>query len=70
MKRRLSPTNWIGVLISWAMPAASCPMASSFCVCREWFSAIFLSVMSSFTAKKWEVSPVLVRIGLMTTDSQ
>jgi hypothetical protein len=26
----LSPTNWIGVLISWAIPAASWPTASSF----------------------------------------
>ncbi len=31
-KTMLSLTYWIGVLISWAMPAASCPMTSSFCV--------------------------------------
>ena len=29
-KRVLSPTYWAGVLISWAIPAASCPTASSF----------------------------------------
>ena len=31
----MSPTNWIGVLISCAMPAASWPTASSFCARRS-----------------------------------
>ena len=31
MNRTLSPTNWIGVFISCAMPAASWPIDSSFC---------------------------------------
>ena len=31
----LSPTNWIGVLISCAMPAASWPTDSSFWACRS-----------------------------------
>ena len=50
----LSPMNWIGVLISWAMPAASWPMASSFWAWRSWssrrarsISPRFRSVMSS-----------------------
>src|SRR5579863_9984972 len=30
----LSEIYWAGVLSSWAMPAASCPMAESFSVCR------------------------------------
>ena len=35
----LSPTNWIGVLISWAMPAARRPTASSFWARRSSISS-------------------------------
>ena len=40
----MSPTNWTGVLISWAIPAASWPTASSFCARR---SSVSMRVCSS-----------------------
>ena len=39
MNSRLSPMNWVGVLISWAMPEASWPMTSSFWACWSWASS-------------------------------
>src|SRR5581483_679816 len=47
-KRRLSPTYWMGVLISWAMPAANCPTDSSFCAWRSWTSMRLRSACSRF----------------------
>jgi hypothetical protein len=46
MKRVLSPMTWIGVLISWAIPAASLPTASSFWAWRSSTSISRLSEMS------------------------
>ena len=43
----LSPTYWVGVLISCAIPEASCPMERSFCDCASCFSMSLRSVMSA-----------------------
>ncbi len=42
----MSPTYWVGVLISCAIPAASCPIASIFCACSTWCSSARRAVMS------------------------
>jgi len=48
-KMVLSPTYWMGVLISWAMPAASWPMASSF---WAWRSCTSMEARSSSEARR------------------
>ena len=45
-KRTLSPMNWVGVLISCAMPADSWPMDSSFWAWASSCSSFFCCVMS------------------------
>ena len=49
-KMVLSPMYWVGVLISWAMPAASWPMDSSFWAWRIWTSLRSCSASAFFRA--------------------
>jgi len=52
-KAMLSETYWTGVLISWAMPAVSCPIAESFSFCM----AIRRSLMSRAEMTLASISP-------------
>ena len=47
-KRMLSPMYWVGVLISWAMPAARWPTDSSFWAWRSWISIMRRSCSACF----------------------
>ena len=64
--RRLLRTYAIGVLISCAMPAASCPTASIFCASRRRRSSSLRSVMSSARTSAPEIFPLGARKGVTT----
>ncbi|MNY66325.1 hypothetical protein D3C86_2037330 [compost metagenome] len=47
----LSPMNWMGVLISWAMPEAKRPTASSFWAWRSSTSSLRVTLRSRTNAR-------------------